>query len=82
MAVVIKNQLNQRLVIILIGGKTLDILAKGSARISEDELSSEHLQILIAKGDIAVMQMNSASKGKSKVVWKSGKEAVKKKKLK
>ena len=33
--VVIRNKLNQRLIINLIGGKNIDLLAKGTANISE-----------------------------------------------
>lgn len=54
--VVIINKLDQRLIINLIGGKNIDLLAKGTARVSEEELSSPHLQALITKGDILLVQ--------------------------
>lgn len=52
----IRNKLNQRLIVNLIGGKNIDLLAKGTADVSEKELSSPHLQALIAKGDVSVIQ--------------------------
>lgn len=54
--VTIQNRLNQRININLNGRRNLDLLAKGTARISEEELSAPHLQGLIAKGDIVVLQ--------------------------
>jgi len=59
---VIRNKLNQKMVINLIGGKNIDLLAKGTADISERELSSPHLQTLIAKGDIIVNQKQAVAK--------------------
>ena len=53
--VVIRNKLNQRLIINLIGGKNIDLLAKGTANISEKDISSPHLQTLVNRGDIVVM---------------------------
>jgi len=58
---VIRNKLNQKMVINLIGGKNIDLLAKGTADISERELSSPHLQTLIAKGDIIVIQKRTVA---------------------
>lgn len=52
----IRNNLNQRLIINLKSGKCIDLLAKGTAEVSEDKLSSAHLQTLLAKGDIIVIQ--------------------------
>lgn len=52
---VIRNKLNQRLIINLIGEKNIDLLAKGTANISEKDISSPHLQTLINRGDIVVM---------------------------
>ncbi|VVB91077.1 Uncharacterised protein [uncultured archaeon] len=54
--VVIRNRLNQRLIVNLIDGKNIDLLAKSTAEVSGDELSSPHLQTLIAKGDISVIE--------------------------
>lgn len=54
---VIRNKLNQRLIINLAGGKNIDLLAKGTANISEEEISSPHLQALIARGDVSVIQI-------------------------
>lgn len=58
---VIRNKLNQKMVINLIGGKNIDLLAKSTADISERELSSPHLQTLIAKGDINVIQKQAVA---------------------
>ena len=54
--VLIRNNLNQRLIINLKSGKSIDLLAKGTAEVSEDKFSSSHLQTLLAKGDIIVSQ--------------------------
>lgn len=53
---VIRNKLNQRLIINLTGGKNIDLLAKGTTNVSEKELSSPHLQVLITKGDVMVIR--------------------------
>jgi hypothetical protein len=53
---VIRNNLNQRLIINLTGGRNIDLLARGTMNVSEKELSSPHLRTLIAKGDISVIQ--------------------------
>ena len=67
--VVIINNLDQRLIINLIGGKNIDLLAKGTARVPEEELSSPHLQALIAKGDILVIP--PAQQGKREKIKES-----------
>ena len=54
--VVIRNRLKQRLIVNLDGGKNLDILTKGTADVTEEELSSLHLQTLIDKGIISLVQ--------------------------
>ena len=53
--VTIHNRLNQRLIINLTEGKNLDIFAKGTASISEKDLSSPHLQALITRGEIVIV---------------------------
>lgn len=63
----IRNKLNQRIVINLMGGKSIDLLAKGRANVSKEELSSSHLQALISKGDIVVIIDVSPAKGKKEV---------------
>lgn len=54
--VVIRNRLKQRLIVNLHGGKNLDIQAKGTADVTEEELSSLHLQTLIAKCIISLVK--------------------------
>ena len=54
--VVIRNRLKQRIIVNLVGGKNLDVLAKGTADVTEEELSSLHLQTLIAKGIVSLVQ--------------------------
>lgn len=54
--VVIRNRLKQRIIVNLDGGKNLDILTKGTADVTEEELSSLHLQTLIAKGIVSLVQ--------------------------
>ncbi len=54
--VVIRNRLKQRIIVNLVGGKNLNIMAKGTANVTEEELSSLHLQTLIDKGIISLVQ--------------------------
>lgn len=61
----IHNMLNERLIINLEGGKSIDLLAKGIAKISEKELESPHLQAFIMKGNILIEQVNPSKKGES-----------------
>lgn len=59
---VIRNRLNQRLIINLSGGKNIDLRAKGSVNVTEKELTSTHLQTLLNKGDIAIVQGSKSRK--------------------
>lgn len=54
--IVVRNKLNQRLLINLEGGRDIDLLAKGSSKISEDDLKSKHLKNLLQKGDIILIR--------------------------
>ncbi len=54
----ILNKLNQRIAVNLPGGKNLELLAKGTAQVSEKELNTPHLQTLVIKGDIVVLAAN------------------------
>lgn len=65
--VVIRNRLNQKLIVNLPGGKNIELMAKSTADISEKELSSHHLQDLIAKGDISVVQEQVVSEEETQV---------------
>ncbi|MCZ7357497.1 MAG: hypothetical protein O8C66_04205 [Candidatus Methanoperedens sp.] len=38
------------------GGKDIDLLAKGSSKISDDDLRSKHLKNLLQKGDIILIR--------------------------
>jgi len=60
---VIRNKLNQRLIINLCTGKNIDLPAKGRANVSEKEFSSPHLQTLIARADVALVEEPSATPG-------------------
>ncbi len=51
----IRSKLNQILLINLKSGKSIDLLAGGTAAVSEDDFSSSHLQNLLAKGKIIVV---------------------------
>lgn len=59
----IRNRLSQRIIIQLQVGRSIDLPAKGSATIAENDLSSTHLQTLVAKGDVAVEQPCSSTTG-------------------
>jgi hypothetical protein len=47
------NNLNQRIIVNLVGGKSIDLSAKGKEKVSAEELTSPHLRILMEKGDIS-----------------------------
>lgn len=51
---IIRNKLNQRLIVNLKSGKNINLFARSIADVSEEDLSSKHLQALVAKGDIIV----------------------------
>jgi hypothetical protein len=61
----IRNKLNQRIIINLKSGKNIDLLAKSTADVSDQDLSSPHLQTHIAKGEIVIME-REAGKPESK----------------
>ncbi len=62
----IRNKLNQRLTINLKSG-TLELLAKSTADVSEDDLSSTHLQNLLGSGKII---FESQKEDKPEKKWK------------
>lgn len=70
---IIRNRLNQRLIVNLAGGKNIELLARGTADVSGEELSSSHLQDLIAKGDISVVVTTEADGKETQVIRKKGK---------
>lgn len=53
---VIRNKLNQRIIINLKSGKNIDLFAKSTADVSDQDISSSHLKTHIAKGEIVVME--------------------------
>ncbi len=60
----IRNKLNQRLIINLLSG-TIDLLARSTAVISDDDFSSSHLQNLLGSGKvILVSKIEDRSKSK------------------
>ncbi len=58
---IIRNKLNQRILIHLKGGKTIDLLEKSTAEVEDDDLVSSHLQDLIERG-IVVKEKEEAEK--------------------
>lgn len=50
--VVIRNKLDQRIIINLNESKSIFLLSKGTADVSDEDFSSKHLQKLIANGAI------------------------------
>ena len=50
--VVIRNKLDQKLIINLNGSESIFLLSKDTADVTDEEYSSRHLQKLIAKGAI------------------------------
>lgn len=51
---IIQNKLNQRLIITVRGGRIIDLLANGSAAISEEETGSSHIEALVERGAITL----------------------------
>jgi hypothetical protein len=51
---IMQNRLNQRLIITARGGRTIDLLAHGSAAISEEETGSSHIETLVERGAITL----------------------------
>ena len=47
---IIRNNLNSRILVHLKGGKSIDLLEKSTVEITDDDLSSSHLQDLIQRG--------------------------------
>jgi len=60
----IRNKLDQRQLVNLESGKNINLFAKGTADVSERDLSSLHLQNLVAKGHIIVIPEKGAGKRK------------------
>ncbi len=59
---VIRNKLNQRILIHLKGGKTIDLLEKSTAEVEDDDLVSSHLQDLIERGIVVKEKEEEAEK--------------------
>ncbi|OPY03202.1 MAG: hypothetical protein A4E61_01166 [Syntrophorhabdus sp. PtaB.Bin184] len=62
-AATIKNKTNQRLVISLSRGKTINLAARGTANVTDGDLSSPNVQNLIRAGKLEVVTPSSG-KGK------------------
>lgn len=58
----IRNKLDQRQLVNLDSGKNINLFAKGTADVSEKDLSSLHLQNLVAKGHIILIPEKGAGK--------------------
>lgn len=59
---IIRNKLDQRQLVNLESGKNINLFAKGTADVSEKDLSSLHLKNLVAKGHIIVIPEKGAGK--------------------
>lgn len=73
---VIRNKMNQKLIINLKDGKKIELLAKESMNVSEYNILTSHFQSLIANGSIATetgeTETQVIKKGKSKKNSKGG----------
>jgi hypothetical protein len=49
-------------VINLNSGRSVDLVARGTAQISDSDLSSPQLQVLVQRGDVSVVQTPNAPK--------------------
>lgn len=61
-AATVRNNLNQRVVISLNSGRSVDIAARGTVQISDSDVSSPHLQTLVQRGDVSVSQTPNVHK--------------------
>lgn len=66
---IIRNKLDQRIIVNLKSGKSIDLFAKSTEDVSEEDLSSLQIQNLIAKGNIII----SSEKRTEKMEEKKGK---------
>lgn len=56
MDVILKNRRDKKICINFNDGTSAALLAKGTAKISDDNLTSQHLQAFIERGDVAVIR--------------------------
>ena len=63
---VIRNKLNQRILIHLKGGKHIDLLEKGTADVTDEDLSSSHLQDLMIREIVVTEEEKEAEKNEMK----------------
>lgn len=63
---ILKNRLSQRILINLPDGKTCDLMAQGSATLSDKELLSTHVEQLVKRGDLVILDSVRATKTVSK----------------
>ncbi|MCL6590425.1 MAG: hypothetical protein K6U80_10770 [Firmicutes bacterium] len=56
------NKRDYKITVNLLGGRSCDLLAKGTANIPDEDLASSHLQTLRGNGDILVIQASQAKK--------------------
>lgn len=75
--VTIQNRLNQRIIISLNGRRNLDLPAKGSAHIPEEELASPHMQDLITNDYIVVVSTGNVKNEPAKAIGKQETEPEK-----
>lgn len=68
--VTIKNKLKQRISIDLEGGKTVGLLAGGTAQIADSALSSPFLKRYIDRGEIVVLPSERGKKVEPKITEK------------
>jgi len=67
---VIRNKLNQRIVIHLKGGKHIDLSEKGTADVTDEDLSSSHLQDLLIKENVVMEEAEKTEMRKSSYIRK------------
>ncbi len=70
---IIRNKLDQRIIVNLKSGKSIDLFAKSTEDVSDEDLSSLQIKNLIAKGDIIVSSEKRAEKKEEKMEEKKGK---------
>ncbi len=67
---VIRNKLNQRIVIHLKGGKHIDLSEKGTADVTDEDLSSSHLHDLLIKENVVMEEAEKPEMRKSSYIRK------------
>jgi len=66
-AATLQNKINRKLLINLVGGRSIELLPNGMANVSEYELSSPHLQSMLSRGEVAIIRAPASPANKKTI---------------